>query len=46
MRLEIRPKGGHKGEPISDAAYRELSEYYAPFNQKLFDLLGVEDLEW
>ena len=45
MQLDVRPRG-HSGDPISAAARAELLAFYAPYNQRLFDLLGVDDLPW
>jgi hypothetical protein len=38
-------KNTRKYEPMSEATRDMLRQFYAPFNQQLFDLLGRE-FEW
>lgn len=46
MRLDEVPPNRHTGDPIARADADRLNAFYDEYNNKLFDLLGVESLDW
>ncbi|MDX1479437.1 MAG: sulfotransferase [Saprospiraceae bacterium] len=46
MQLGREAAGKHLGAPISDTDRERLEAFFAPYNQILFKLLDVPDLDW
>jgi len=46
MQLDEVPPNRHAGDPIARADADRLNAFYDEYNNKLFDLLGVESLDW
>jgi len=44
--FEREPENKHRGAPIDPRDAAELEAFYAPYNARLFQLLGVAGLDW